>query len=193
MQEGSAMVKQFLTVGLVAAALHTGARVAAAQSIPAVDFTAGYLNVSGTMHGVNGQVAVSLSRGWTLLGEVNSSRGHDPGDTTYTYRDLGVLGGARYTWSRSRVSPFAQLLAGGLQSKGAGEPCYIFSGCEHREYTVDYFAVQPGGGVLIMLTERYGIRAQADLQLAIPDQSKFEGMSLFPRVVVGAVVRLGRR
>jgi hypothetical protein len=32
---------------------------------------------------------------------------------------------------------------------------------------------------------------QTDLQFAIPDQSEYEGLSIFPRVTVGAVVRLG--
>ena len=43
------------------------------------------------------------------------------------------------------------------------------------------------------LTPRFGLRAQTDFQIAIPDQSKWEGISIFRRVVVGGVIRLGGR
>jgi hypothetical protein len=59
------------------------------------------------------------------------------------------------------------------------------------ELTIDYLALQPGGGVTMMLTPRLGFRAQADLQFGIPDQSEWEGISGFPRVTIGGVVRLG--
>ena len=94
-----------------------------------------------------------------------------------------------------RVSPFWQVLAGGLHSK-AGD-YYVDYCCNlgrrlEPGYTIDYLALQPGGGVTIMLTPRIGVRAQADFQVAIPDQSKWEGISIFPRVVMGGVIRLGR-
>jgi hypothetical protein len=44
--------------------------------------------------------------------------------------------------------------------------------------------------VTAMVSPRLGIRAQADILFAMPDQSKWEGVSIFPRVVVGAVIRL---
>ena len=53
------------------------------------------------------------------------------------------------------------------------------------------FAIQPGVGFTVILTPRVGLRMQTDLQFAIPDQSEYEGLSIFPRVTVGAVVRLG--
>jgi hypothetical protein len=55
---------------------------------------------------------------------------------------------------------------------------------------VGYLALQPGGGVTVMATPRIGFRAQADAQLAISDQAEFEGFTVFPRVTVGAVIRL---
>lgn len=57
--------------------------------------------------------------------------------------------------------------------------------------TVDYVAIQPGVGFTVMVTPRVGLRMQTDLQFAIPDQSEYEGLSIFPRVTVGVVVRLG--
>ena len=44
-----------------------------------------------------------------------------------------------------------------------------------------------------MVTPRVGIRTQADLQLAIPNQSQYEGMTAFPRVTIGGVFRFGVR
>jgi len=38
-----------------------------------------------------------------------------------------------------------------------------------------------------------GFKMQTDLQFGIPDQSEYEGFSVFPRVTVGAVFRLGGR
>jgi hypothetical protein len=43
-----------------------------------------------------------------------------------------------------------------------------------------------------MMTPRVGLRMQTDLQFAVPDQSEYEGMTVFPRVTIGAVFRLGR-
>jgi hypothetical protein len=60
---------------------------------------------------------------------------------------------------------------------------------------VNYWALQPGGGVTMMLTPRVGLRAQADLQLAGTNSDLFEpgeGYSIFPRVAVGALIRLGK-
>ena len=42
-----------------------------------------------------------------------------------------------------------------------------------------YFALQPGGGLDLKVTPRFGIRTQADFQAAIPDQNEWEGFSIF--------------
>ena len=58
-------------------------------------------------------------------------------------------------------------------------------------YTVYYFAIQPGGGVTVMLTPRVGIRTHVDLHIAVPNQAEYQGFSIFPRVLVGGVFRFG--
>lgn len=86
-------------------------------------------------------------------------------------------------------------MAGGLHSEA---PEYYVDYCCNLGrrlepgYTINYLVIQPGGGVTYMVTPRFGMRAQADLQLAIPDQREWEGYALFPRVVAGGVIRLGR-
>lgn len=165
-----------------------------AQSDRAVEISAGYLNVMGTMHGWNAQVSTDLTPRLSVLFEVDHSRGADCRDCQPTYRDLGVLGGIRYSWWRgSRFAPSWQLLGGVLHSKS--EPYYadvIFGPPSYEEsYTLDYFAIQPGVGITAMMTPRVGIRMQTDLQFAIPTDPEYDGISAFPRFTVGAVFRLG--
>ena len=180
----------FVSISIVLLAAHP----VRAQGLGRVELSGGFLNVMGTMNGATAQVAAPLTPHWSLVGEADFSRGPDPGDDTYIYRDVALLGGVRYAWhAHSRILPFAQVLAGGLHSTARGDVCLIFSSCYAEAYTINYFAVQPGGGVTFMLSPRVGIRTQADFQLAIPNQSEWEGFSLFPRVAVSAVVGLGAR
>jgi len=87
------------------------------------------------------------------------------------------------------------LLAGGLRSSSGEYVVEYCCGLGRRlepASTAGYLAIQPGGGLTVMASRRVGLRAQFDAQLAIPDQAAFEGVSVFPRVTVGAVIRLGR-
>ena len=91
-----------------------------------------------------------------------------------------------------------QVLAGGLHSTAGDyyvDYCYGLGRRYQQGYSVSYLALQPGGGVTVMVTPRFGIRAQADVQVAMTNSSLFEpgeGNSIFPRVAVGGVIRLGR-
>jgi hypothetical protein len=91
------------------------------------------------------------------------------------------------------VSPFWQLGVGVLHSEGTLDTIDFRGRPIHDTFTMNYLAVQPGGGVTVMMTPRVGLRAQVDIQLAAPDQSQYEGASMFLRSSVGAVVRLGSR
>lgn len=167
-----------------------------AQSDRPVEISAGYLSVGGTLRGWSAQIGKDITPGLAILFEVDRSRGADCADCQPVYRDLGVLGGVRYSWRRrSRLVPSVQILGGVLHSKS--EAYYadlIFAPPSYEEsYTVNYLAIQPGVGFTAMLTPRFGVRVQTDLQFGIPDQSEYEGISLFPRVTLGAVVRLGSR
>jgi hypothetical protein len=166
-----------------------------AQDERPFEVAGGYLSVGGTMHGWSAEVSKAITPHLAVLFEVDRSTGADCAGCEPVYHDLGVLGGVRFNWLRGgRFSPSVQVLTGVLHSKS--DPYYadlIFGPPYYEEgETVDYFAVQPGVGFTVMMTPRVGLRMQTDLQFAIPNQSEYEGLSIFPRVTVGAVVRLGR-
>lgn len=91
-------------------------------------------------------------------------------DLNLTFEDLALsnkarvytfMGGPRFFKKTGRVVPFAQMLAGvahmRLESTFADVPeIGTFS-----EEATD-FAIQPGGGVTIFLSERVGVRLAAD-------------------------------
>ena len=166
-----------------------------AQDMSQSDVSVGYLKASGTMQGVNVQATFAMTEHWHLVGEINSASGEDCSGCEPTYTDTSILGGVRYAWHPTRkLSPFWQIMAGGLHSKASDYYTDYCCGLGRRlesGYTINYLAIQPGGGVTYMVTPRFGVRAQADFQLAIPDQSDWEGYSLFPRVVASGVIRLG--
>ena len=168
-----------------------------AQGTGQAEVAVGFLrNIGGTMQGVNVQAALPLGEHWHLVGEINRSTGADCSGCEPQFRDTSILGGARYSWYPSRsASPFWQVLVGGLHSKADDyslEYCCGLGTRLHPGYTIDYLAFQPGGGVTFTVTPRFGIRAQADALIGIPDQREWEGISIFPRVVVTGVIRLGR-
>jgi hypothetical protein len=158
-----------------------------------MDVSAGYLNVGGTMHGANVQLAAHVSDRVRLVGEFNTSRGTDCDICQPEYRDKSWLAGARMAFLPTRkYSPFAQVLVGGLQSAYDDYSVPLCCGLPNRlekGATVSYLALQPGGGLTAMLTRRFGVQSQVDVQFATAE--RFEGISIFPRVIVGGVVRLG--
>lgn len=188
--------RRFIAAAVIAAGCTFAASAARAQT-KQVDVSGGYLTVMGSMHGGNAQVDAELNRRWSLVGEFDWSRGRDCAGCDPIFTDLAGLVGARFRWLRDgRVSPFWQVLAGGLQSTAGDYEVEYCCGRGRRleeGFTVSYVAIQPGAGVTAMITRRVGVSAQVDMQLAIPDQNEYEGMSIFPRVVTGVVIRLGGR
>ena len=193
-------IRTMFTTLTAAYALILAAGTAHAQESRQTDVSDGYLNVSGSMHGWVVALSTERTNHWGLVAQVDRTTGADCGDCEPEFHDLAVLGGVRYSWhSTPRIIPFWHVLAGGLHS--VAQPYSYECGClfggrpsriEEPGYTVDYFALQPGGGVTMRLTPRFGVRATADLQWAIPDQSKWEGTTFFPRVAIAGVVRLGK-
>ena len=171
------------------------AKPATAQTSLGNDLSSGYLNVGGSMNGMNVQFTSQMTRHLSFVGEVDWSRGPDPDSIHPIYHDVAGLGGLRVGWQPTpKISPFVQVMAGGLHSTSEGYSYTCFCSrtgpvLRYQEaYTVDYLAVQPGGGVTVMMTPRLGIRAQTDFQFAIQS----EWASIFPRTAVGAVIRLGK-
>ena len=157
---------------------------------------AGYVNVNGQMHG--GLVQIDRqSRGHIgYFAEFNVVSGPDCSRCQPKYRDLTAVGGIRINWRPgSRVTAYAQAGVGVLSSR-ASEYSYdqpLPGGRTVRvtdpAFTVNEFALQPGGGVTYMLSPRFGVRGQATLQFGVPDQSQWEGITLFQYIGGGAVFR----
>lgn len=186
---------RLIAAAVVAAGWALAGSPASAQTTRQIDVSGGYLNVMGSMHGGNAQVDVELSRRWSFVGEFDWSRGRDCTGCDPAYTDVAGLVGARFRWLRDgRISPFLQVLAGKLQSTAGDyqvELCCGLGGRMEEGFTMGYVALQSAGGMTAMITRRVGVIAQVDVQFAIPDDSQYYGMSIFPRVVTGAVIRLG--
>lgn len=61
------------------------------------DVSSGYLNVSGSMHGMSVQLSSQRTRRLSLVGQIDWSRGPDPDSTRPIYHDVGGLAGIRFS------------------------------------------------------------------------------------------------
>jgi hypothetical protein len=169
-------LRRFLTVGLVATMGFTvGISSASAQNARQTDVavayvTAGYLGYDYSVHGWNAQFSAQRTRRWTLVGEFGYER-ENP-----NHRGWAGLSGGRFGWPATRASPFWQILVGGLHETGAG----------YEKETMNSLVVQPGGGMTVMVTRRFGMRIQADLRFGL--SREVSGQS---RVLAGGVMRFG--
>lgn len=170
-------LRRFLTVGLVATmgftvAISSASAQNARQTDVAVAYVkAGYLGYDYSVHGWNAQLSAQRTQRWTLVGEFGYER-ENP-----NRRGWAGLGGGRFGWRpATRVSPFWQILVGGLHETGAG----------YRKETMNSLVVQPGGGMNVMVTPRFGMRIQADLRFGL--SGEVSGLS---RVLAGGVMRFG--
>jgi len=190
-----------LVAGPAPALAQDVAQDAAPPDTRQTDVSVGYLR-PGCMNGLNAQFSSEQTPRLGAVAEFNMAVGTDCSaeGAPPRYKDFAILGGLRVSWYPSaKTTVFVQALGGFLHSTaGAYTTHYQASDGSTKSYanpalTIDYLALQPGGGVTLMFTPRFGVRAQADLQYAIPDQSQWEGISIFPRVAAGGVVRLGRQ
>jgi hypothetical protein len=193
-----AMSRRVSVITLVTAiTFAAAASTASAQIDRQVDLSAGYLNVSGSMHGGTLQTSIEMAPGRSFVGEFNAAYGSYLCTACVDYLHLGGLVGFRFASNRTaRYSTFWQVLAGGLHERVddyyvdycCGLPSRLQEGPTHG-----YFVFQPGIGMTAKVTSRFGIRAQADFQIAMPNGDNTEHPSPFPRAVVGAVIQLGKK
>ena len=127
-ERGSAMSHQdrcngqayrvFLTMSIFAAiGFAVAVSTASAQGLRETDVSVGYLNLGGSMQGGNVQLTAPITERWSVVGEFDASSGRDCSGCEPDYRDVAGLGGVRYVWRPSvRLTPFWQVLAGGLRS-----------------------------------------------------------------------------
>lgn len=154
---------------------------AAAQARSSANVAGGYsvlreLDTPGTTYGA-GWTAAFATTPPGGLGWVVEAGGNYRQPAGVPQHLLALLGGARFTsGTRSRAVPFAQVLAGLERYSEIG-------------FAQNGFAVQPGGGIDVSLTDRLAIRADVDYRWVHASQHTFNEV----RVAVGLAYALGKR
>jgi hypothetical protein len=100
--------------------------------------------------GVNFDVAVGRSETWNILGEfgvVHESDDDSAGNPDFNIFNFG--GGARWSPRRGGIEPFVQVIAGVQVSTSQTDTDYTFM-------------LQPGGGIHVPVSDRWGLSAQVD-------------------------------
>lgn len=101
--------------------------------------------------GVNFDVAVDRSDAWSIVGEFGVV--HDGDDASraepHDFNLFNAGGGARWSYRGAAVVPFVQML-GGIQVSTSDTDADTA------------FMLQPGGGIHVPVSERWGVSAQID-------------------------------
>ena len=170
--------------------------------VPLVDVSAGYTLLRDTSHHRNFPAgwyfsgAVNPNQWLGIVGEVTGSYARTE-ETTFAQsrnssknRFYTIMAGPRFFRKAGRVVPFGQFLAGVAVERR--ESTSLWNGISSSgSTTTNRFALQPGAGVTVYLTERVGLRAAADYRsMWEPDDAGF--MSAF-RVVTGFTLQWGGR
>ncbi len=104
------------------------------------------------------------------------------------------MGGPRFFRKVGRVVPFAQVLAGvaHMRLKTRFSDPFI-PGVDSIEDSVTDFALQPGGGVTVLLTEHVGARVAADYRTIIDFDEDGNDYTNEVRVIAGFTLHWGGR
>lgn len=168
---------------------------ALAQDDSRVDVSAGY----ASLHAYDG--GATFPRGW--FGSVGADVAGPLaaiGDVSGSYKSMGGLdirigvrihtfmGGPRVQWRSHRVAPYAQMLFGVARSAS------IFTVPEETLSDVrHHFAMAPGGGVDVQLSNRVAARVGANLRLIRSEIGTPTGSEMFTfqelQLIAGIVVR----
>jgi hypothetical protein len=172
----------FALVVLLSAAAATPAS-AQTPPMPVTDLSIGYqsLHIPGQNYPLG--VFVGLSRRITdmirIVGEAGLSLDQQSGSNlngTLTFYQYGV--GPRVTAAGGRVIPFAQVLVGGVHSRGdltttAGAP---FSASSNG------FMIQPGAGVIVPMTRTFAFTGGVNYRRVVFDNDSDNETSVFAGV-----------
>ena len=195
------------TICLLFAPPPVGAQEAGTLPLPIAELSAGYAFMHDT------DIDENFPAGWYVSGAVNLSQwfgivGEAGGSYTTVDETYGLeqrfslstklegytfMAGPRFFRKTGRVVPFAQFLTGVLYARSrttstwGDEPPYRGG----RLVSTD-FAIQPGGGVTVLLTERVGLRVAGDYRCAIDTEDETEYTNEF-RFITGFTFHWGRR
>ena len=107
---------------------------------------------------------------------------------TTTTRLHTFMGGARHSWRMNGFTPFGQVLVGVAHETGGTTIFRPSIGTAETK-----FALQPGGGVDISLTDRFGVRLAADYRRIFADRENSDPKDNNEfRTAVGVIVGFGR-
>ena len=162
-------------------------RTASAQGAPAAEVAGGYVLMRDFEVDTNfplgwfASAGVNLSERFAVVGEVSGSYatidlfGTDVDANVHTF-----MGGARFVRRMDRVTPFAQFLVG-LARAGGGVD---FLGVQISDAVTD-FAIQPGGGVDVRVTERLSARVGADYRRIFSEDADGNELRFTGGIVLG--------
>ena len=168
--------------------------VARAQTA-AVELRGGYAYVADTdfnfPFGFYADIGVPVSQGMTVVGEVGHSR------TTVTQFGVPVTfgvtsyqGGVRLEARRGRIRPYVNAI-GGVTRLGGGANLGSVGGPRGLGVNVSTLAItiQPGGGVAIPMSERFGVAVGGDYRWGASELGSVKEF----RFTTGVVLGLGNR
>lgn len=179
--------------------------------VPLVEVSGGYMFMRDFSDRPNAD-GTNFPAGWYFSGAVNPYRwfgvvGEASGsyknhfDVNYSglrysndARVLTFMGGPRFFRKVGRVVPFAQVLAGvaHMRLKTRFSKPFI-PGLDNIQESVTDFAVQPGGGVTVLLTEHVGARVAADYRSIINFDEDGNDYTNEVRVIAGFTLHWGGR
>jgi hypothetical protein len=172
----AAVLVLFLAAGAVPARAQT-------PPMPVTDLSLGYesLHIPGQNYPLGVFVGLSrrLSEMVRIVGEAGVSIDQQSAPNlngTLTLYHYGA--GPRFTASTGRIQPFAQLLLGGVHSRGdlttpAGTP---FSASSNG------FMIQPGAGILVPVTRTFAFSGGVNFRRVIFDSDSDDETSVFAAV-----------
>jgi len=148
---------------------------AAYQALHSQDNTLPYgLNLDGARN--FGPLSAVAELGWNYDREDTIEGG------TSNLNTINFAGGPRWTVrSRGAMWPFVQVLAGGLWARSSADAFAVSASSSET-----HFMLQPGGGVVFVAGDGWGILGQVDYRrVFVPDQgvNQFRGMVGFRMIL----------
>jgi hypothetical protein len=200
------------TICFAAGTILTAPAAAAAQDVdtmpvPAVEVTAGYMLMHDTVAhdrypgGWYLSTTGNVSRWFGVVGEASGSYGSE--DSSFlggavkmsTKRQVyALLGGGRFFHKAGRFVPFAQVLAGVASHQVQQTTTMVAEGPGGGAFngSLTGFALQPGAGLSVYLTEHVGIRTAVDYRGTFDKDADTDPFTEV-RFVTGFTFRWGSR
>ena len=165
-----------------------------APPLPVVDLSAGYMFMYDT------DIAESFPKGWYFGSAVNLNTwfgvafevsGSHKRISAVQFDAFTYMAGPRFFQKTGRLVPFAQFLTGLAHGRAKITPPPEFG---YGPFTTssDNFAIQPGGGVTILLTDHVGLRVATDYRCIMNFDDGVEYTNEF-RVTSGMTFHWGAR